>query len=247
MTHAFLRLPVIDARRGAAVLAAAVLALVSALAALGAQERSPAAAPAPVEVIVQFQPGVGMEEARALMRRSGARVTAEAPLIHGLGASLSATAAAELARHPAVKAVSPNAEVRPSGGLDADHLATSFNATIESEKAWKHATGSGVGVAVIDTGVAGDLPDFRDSGSDASRVVASAVVHPGATTAGDTHGHGTHVAGLIAGDGRARDSGDPHRGRYAGVAPGAHLVSVKVADEQGRTTCLLYTSPSPRD
>src|SRR5207244_8047076 len=58
-------------------------------------------------------------------------------------------------------------------------------------------TGKGIGVAVIDTGIAGDLPDFRVSSSDtSSRVVAAVTTNPDATTATDTFGHGTHVAGI---------------------------------------------------
>ena len=61
----------------------------------------------------------------------------------------------------------------------------------------------GVGVAVIDTGIDGRLPDFS-AADGTSRVVASAVTNPDATTALDTYGHGTHVAGIIAGDGNRR-------------------------------------------
>jgi serine protease AprX len=92
-------------------------------------------------------------------------------------------------------------------------------------------------VAVVDTGIAGNHPDFRVSQSDrTSRVVATAVTNPAARDAGDTYGHGTHVAGLIAGNGTNRDAGDPLFGRYAGVAPDANLISVKVDDGNGNTS-----------
>ena len=68
-------------------------------------------------------------------------------------------------------------------------------------QAWRRATGTGVGVAVIDTGIDGTLPDFTDAAGE-SRIVASVVTNPDAHTAQDTYGHGTHVAGIIAGDGR---------------------------------------------
>ena len=96
-----------------------------------------------------------------------------------------------------------------------------------------------MGVAVIDTGIAGDLPDFRISSTDKrSRVIGSAVVNPDATTAGDRYGHGTHVAGIIAGDSDGRDVGDSKKGRFSGVAPGANLVSIKVSDDEGNATVL---------
>jgi serine protease AprX len=94
-------------------------------------------------------------------------------------------------------------------------------------------------VAVIDTGISGDVPDFQTSqGSSTSRVIASAVVDPNATTADDTYGHGTAVAGLVAGNGWDRDSSDPLYGQYAGTAPEANLISIKVADDSGHATTL---------
>src|SRR4051794_14639771 len=83
-------------------------------------------------------------------------------------------------------------------------LATAFVQSTRADRAWiatqYQATGQGVAVAVIDTGIAGDLPDFKDADG-SSRVIASAVVNPAATTAADRYGHGTHVAGLLAGNG----------------------------------------------
>ena len=83
-------------------------------------------------------------------------------------------------------------------------------------------SGNGIGVAVIDSGVA-DHPDL------AGRVVAR-VDFTGEQSNGDPGGHGTHVAGLIAGDGTA--SG----GAWTGVAPRANIVSVRVIDANGHAT-----------
>jgi serine protease AprX len=102
-----------------------------------------------------------------------------------------------------------------------------YHHSMRVDRAWRGAFGSRVGVAVIDTGIAGDLSDFADLNGRGSRVVASAVTNPCASDANDHFGHGTHVAGLIAG-----------AGRYLGVAPDANLISVKVADDDGNTTVL---------
>ena len=83
-------------------------------------------------------------------------------------------------------------------------------------------TGNGVGVAVIDSGVA-DHPDL------AGRIVAR-VDFTGEQSNGDPGGHGTHVAGLIAGDGTASN------GAWTGVAPRANIVSVRVIDSNGHAT-----------
>jgi serine protease AprX len=69
-------------------------------------------------------------------------------------------------------------------------------------------------------------------------VIGSAVVHPDATTPTDGYGHGTHVAGIIAGDSLNRPPGDPLRGRYGGVAPDANLISIKASDDEGNSTVL---------
>jgi serine protease AprX len=127
-----------------------------------------------------------------------------------------------------------------AGGIDTSKLSTSYPLSIRADKAWASGyTGKGVGVAVVDTGIAGKLADFQVSRSDStSRVIASAVVNPGATKAGDSFGHGTHIAGLIAGNGTNRAAADPLSGKYVGVAPDANLIDVKVADENGEATVL---------
>ena len=108
---------------------------------------------------------------------------------------------------------------------------------VGADKAWRAGlTGQGVGVAVVDTGIAGDLPDFFAGGQ--SRVIASVVTNPCASDADDRVGHGTHVAGLIAGNSMNNAGGRRLRGRYMGVAPRANLISVKVADDTGDTTVL---------
>ena len=108
--------------------------------------------------------------------------------------------------------------------------------SVRATDAWQRATGNGVGVAVIDTGISGDLPDFVTAGR--SRVIASAVTNPCATTANDEFGHGTHVAGLIAGNSLNSPVKKNLAGRYMGVAPRANLISVKVSDDDGETTVL---------
>jgi len=78
-------------------------------------------------------------------------------------------------------------------------------------------TGRGIGVAVIDSGVATHaalrgrvVAEFDFTGKKASVV--------------DKFGHGTHVAGIVAGN----DTGE-----YAGIAPGAHIVSLRVLGPDG--------------
>ena len=81
--------------------------------------------------------------------------------------------------------------------------------------------GAGMTVAVLDTGIDRDHPDL------VGKVVAERNFAEFSDTADDRHGHGTHVAGIVAGSGAASD------GAYVGVAPGVELINAKVLDDYG--------------
>jgi serine protease AprX len=82
--------------------------------------------------------------------------------------------------------------------------------------------GNGVTVAVLDSGVAADL----DLAGSTNRVLAS-VNFADQRTMDDPGGHGTHVAGLIAGNGARSD------GEFVGIAPQANIVDVRVLGTSG--------------
>jgi serine protease AprX len=132
----------------------------------------------------------------------------------------------------------PGRDWEPSILNTVSKLAQPMVHSIRADRAWYRTTGRGVGVAVVDTGIAGDIPDFQTPGWQGSRVIASAVTNPCATDANDEYGHGTHVAGLIAGNSLLYPPDNKYYGRYMGVAPRANLVSVKVSDDDGNTTVL---------
>jgi serine protease AprX len=198
------------------------------------------------EAIVQFDTGVSPLERRAAVRAVGGSVVRDLHVVRALGVRLPAGGAGRLARTAGVRAVTPNAVMRPAasatgerwGAWNPTALSTAFVQSTRTDKVWTDprspSTGAGVAVAVIDTGIAGDLPDFQTSGADSSsRVIATVVTSPDATTATDRYGHGTHVAGLVAGNGRALAASDPLFNRYVGTAPQANLVSIKVSDDHG--------------
>lgn len=88
------------------------------------------------------------------------------------------------------------------------------------EKAWQAGwTGKGIGVAVLDTGI-GKHPDLKN------RVLYFKDFVNGSSRAYDDYGHGTHVAGILAGEGTICKD-------YRGIAPQTNLISLKVLDKNG--------------
>jgi serine protease AprX len=199
-----------------------------------------------VQAIVQFKAGVTLGRARWDVTRTSGRVFAELHIINALGVKVTAERARWLAANPDVHSVSLNAQIKPqawnlmpiSSSL-VGNLQNTYNQTLNLLPAWARGyTGADVGVAVIDTGIDGDLPDFQSSGGGGSRVVETAVTNPYATSPDDLYGHGTDVAGIIAGNSLNRAPSDPLYGQYMGVAPNANLISIKVSDDQGNATVL---------
>jgi serine protease AprX len=194
------------------------------------------------QVIVQLDAGSSAAAVKAQVREYGGQVTRDLPIINGFAAKLSDGAAASLQRVDGVREVTKNTAIKPQA-VNVSELQTAYPSSSTPIEAWNkpdaNVTGKNVGVAVIDTGIAGQMKDFEEKGpSKASRVVASVVTNPYATSAKDTYGHGTHVAGIIAGNGTERTNGDLLQNKYIGVAPEADLVSVKVSDDLGNATVL---------
>src|SRR3954467_7280542 len=155
--------------------------------ALFAALAGPAQAAAPRATdIVQLRPGVSVADGRSAVRAAHGRVVDALPIIHGLAVRTTRDGRARLAHDPRIAAVSANASIRAqSDRFDPAQLATSYPPSVYAPTVWGSATGAGVGVAVIDTGVDGGLPDFADA-QGGSRVVASVVTNPDALTPNDT-------------------------------------------------------------
>ena len=186
------------------------LALAMACAGSGAAAPGPHAAPPSVVVMSPY----GAGDAAAGVARAGGTVAQRLPLVGGVLATLRRGTAL-----PAGYVVAPDRPVRVAG-------LSSATSTVRGTVglAARGDEGAGVTVAVVDTGVA-DVADLRDA-------VVERVDVTG-TGGGDGYGHGTFMAGLIAG------SGGSSGGRFTGVAPGARIVDVKVADADGTTSLSL--------
>ncbi|MDO8390605.1 MAG: S8 family serine peptidase [Actinomycetota bacterium] len=106
---------------------------------------------------------------------------------------------------------------------------------IGARELWQQGiTGDGVTVAIIDTGVV-PVTALSEPDKVVAAVDLSAEAGVPEATYLDTYGHGTHVAGIIAGHtpGTNPATAEDHPEWFMGVAPEASLVSVKVADNTG--------------
>ncbi|MDQ1283421.1 MAG: hypothetical protein QG666_1213, partial [Euryarchaeota archaeon] len=149
-------------------------------------------------------------------------------LIPGLAGDASARAIREIAKKDLVSEIylDGNTQVSApdenSSDVNSRDEYVSHAQIIKADQLWeKGIDGRGVTVAVIDSGIDKNHPDL------VGRVVAEKNFLSDEITADDLLGHGTMVAGIIAGSGAASN------GKYKGIAPGADLINVKVIDSQG--------------
>ena len=203
------------------------------------------AAARPDEVVsVIMQKAVKDTTVEEWVARRGGKITRDLHIINAIAAELPAQAAVELAREPSIRWVSLDAPMVESGELITTTSASTgstvaaqpanvYPATIKVDQVWTTTAGAlqgqGMVVAVIDSGINAKHPDFLDSQGQ-SRVVASVYLNSATQDTNDYYGHGTHVAGIIGGNGQA--SG----GAFIGVAPQVNLVNVKVSDDAGNVT-----------
>ena len=187
-----------------------------------------------VSVIVQTSVEDRSVEAR--VRDLGGVIVADLPIIHGFAAELPAARTLDLARTWGVRAVSYNAPMTQTACGDCTttgKLANTYIRSIRADQVWNRVQGRGIGVAVVDSGVNWQTDLYTSAGQ--NRVVANVAFHNGYNaTSFDAYSHGSHVAGIVGGNGRASD------GAYIGVAPQASIINVKVSDDlnQGSGTAL---------
>ncbi|MGD2063087.1 MAG: S8 family serine peptidase [Nitrospirota bacterium] len=198
----------------------------------------------PGHFIVRLKHGVVRD---AFLADHGLRASIRYSVINGFAARMSDVAAARLAHDARVEAVSPDLVVHASGkpsgkpgkggggggggdsggggkctvsGADMPSPQVTPTGVARVGADLATATGSGVTIAIIDTGIDACHPDLSPNYKGGKNLLVKGKGEPV-----DDNGHGTHVAGIVA----AADNGFG----VVGVAPDASLYAVKVLDSDG--------------
>jgi serine protease AprX len=180
-----------------------------------------------VRVIVQYK-HIPTAVHYSTMKGRGAQLHTTLRMISGAAFTIPVNALPALEADPEIKSVTIDHPIAVMDDLT--------NSATGVSSAWNAGfTGAGIGVAVIDSGINDSHPDLWDSTHTSSRVLYHQDFTGTATTNSngakyDLYGHGTHVAGIIAGNGYL--SG----GHYSGVAPEASLIDLRALDANGAGT-----------
>jgi serine protease AprX len=167
------------------------------------------------DVLVIAQTTDPMPDANALVEGLGGRLVWNYEILPGFAATVPRDALTALADDERIVHLSPSRDVTTLMDVSAK--------AIQAPAAWSLGyDGSGVTVAVLDTGI--ERTDAAFSGAIVSCVATiSGIVAPDCS---DSDGHGTHVSGTVA----------SRHTTYKGIAPGASLASVRVLHAAGSGT-----------
>jgi len=177
------------------------------------------------------------------VERLGGRVVLPLQIINGFSAKIPSSALPTLSRSENVRSVSLDRALHPLhmvDGFDASTDTGSLYTTskvIRAQDLWRNGyTGKGIDVALIDTGVVPvnglTTPGKVVNGPDLSfESQASNLQYL------DTYGHGTHMAGIIAGkdDNVSSISDLVDHDKFNGIAPDSRILNMKVAESSGAT------------
>ncbi|TFH13182.1 MAG: peptidase S8 [Lentisphaerales bacterium] len=188
-------------------------------------------------LIVTMKPGAGVEEKAAVRQAHALALIHDLPIVGAMAvqAAVPAKVKAALGKDPRVLRVEDDAVVtalnpladksgKPGGKKPppppppAQEVPWGI-ARIGAESAWGQSTGSGVKVAVLDTGIDGKHPDLAANYGGGVNIINTR------KSANDDNGHGTWCAGIVA-------ALNNNLG-VVGVAPDATVYAVKVLDRRG--------------
>jgi len=179
---------------------------------------------ATVDVIIQYNVPPTDAHHQNVQSKGGVLKT-KLDFIKGAHYTVPVEALDALADDPDVAYISPDRPVR--GALD------TTVATVNGGYAQiLGLSGAGIGVAVIDSGIS-DIPDLHNASGYVVTYAQSFV--PTDSSSVDKFGHGTHVSGIIASSG-ANSIGSKFSRHFVGLAPGVHLINLRVLNQNGQST-----------
>jgi len=175
-----------------------------------------------VKVILQLDDTLSAP-LHALLMSNGIKIKKHFDNFNSFAIELPANVVDSLSLFPEVGFVSIDSEVRTLGG----HIAHTTGAdNTRSMGADGCLDGSGIGIAIVDSGIYSAHTAFTDTQTGKSRIVVS-LDFTGEGRTDDPYGHGTHVAAAAAGNGVVA------HGMYIGIAPRANLINLRVLNSQG--------------
>jgi len=175
-----------------------------------------------VSVIVQLSPGTPPGQVKNFAKKINQNLTT----ISAVAANVPLGALDKLLAHGWVTYVSPDRPNKPMW----DDAAPPVNAGVARQN--YGVDGTGIGIAVIDSGVY-PHDDLKTADMSSSRIVYSESFVVGDASTNDAYGHGTHVAGILAGNGHDSGSGSGYSTQYVGIAPNANIINLRVLDANG--------------
>jgi serine protease AprX len=195
-------------------------------------------------VIVHLEPGVSMADGVVASRRAGAKIGTRYKSINVFVAYGDLQTMSRVAESRLVEAIEANAHL--SYLTNTSHIATRGEQVLKGavKQRGRRINGRGVGVAVVDSGVDGTHPDLGSRMGGNIKIVCSTpqfvvtsltggfteclgpkvILESDDTDSLSAGGHGTHVAGIIAGTGKAS------KGRFHGAAPGATVYGISTGE-----------------
>jgi serine protease AprX len=180
-----------------------------------------------VDVIVQYKQAPSALQLQQVLSLGG-QLKLILGLVKAVTYRIPVSSIAQLAADPNVIYISPDRALSSTNNGNPTAVLDYHKETINLAAAQGAGlSGAGVGVAIIDSGVIVS-PEFNNL----SNLIFNQNFVSGSSSANDQFGHGTHVAGIIAGNG-SQSAGSNYSYHFVGIAPLVNTINLRVLDQNG--------------
>lgn len=180
-----------------------------------------------VQVILQLN-GEPSGSLKTLLKRNGIRVRSEFRNLDAKAVELPASVVEELESYSEIEFISTDSEISSLGSGHIEHTTGADlvrSQTLPDGSKNYTLDGTGIGIAVLDSGVYASHQSFSDANGKSRVVFGKDFTGEGRTD--DPYGHGTHVAAAAVGSSLVA------KGKYTGVAPNANVINLRVLNSKG--------------